>query len=223
MASKLAKAVVIPATSQHTGTVIFLHGLGDSGHGWAPVMKMIASPHIKYICPHAGTMPVTLNGGFPSPSWFDLLGLSKEAKEDEKGIVAAADLVKSLINAEIDAGIPSNRIILGGFSQGGALALYTGLTFNKPLGGILALSCYFPLRSKFPEALDSANANVPVFQAHGDCDTVLRYNYGVLSNEFLKSLNIPVEFKTYTGMPHSASDEEIEDVKKFIDQHIPRQ
>ncbi|XP_037685010.1 acyl-protein thioesterase 1-like isoform X1 [Choloepus didactylus] len=109
---------IMPATRKATAAVIFLHGLGDTGHGWAEAFAGIRSSHIKYICPHVPVMPVTLNMNMTMPSWFDIIGLSPGSQEDEPGIKQAAENVKSLIDQEVKNGIPSNRIILGGFSQG---------------------------------------------------------------------------------------------------------
>ena len=131
--------------------VIFLHGLGDTGHGWAEAFARIRSAHIKYICPHAPVMPVTLNMNMAMPSWFDIIGLSPDSLEDETGIKQAAENVKPLIDHEVKNGIPSNRIILGGFSQGGALSLYTALTTQQKLAGVTTLSYWLPLLALFPQ------------------------------------------------------------------------
>uniref|UniRef100_A0A8D1TCK7 Acyl-protein thioesterase 1 n=1 Tax=Sus scrofa TaxID=9823 RepID=A0A8D1TCK7_PIG len=149
---------VVPAARKATAAVIFLHGLGDTGHGWAEAFAGIRSAHIKYICPHAPVMPVTLNMNMAMPSWFNIIGLSPDSLEDETGIKQAAENVKSLIEQEVKNGIPSNRIILGGFSQGGALSLYTALTTHQKLAGVTALSCWLPLRSSFPEVPDRCQA-----------------------------------------------------------------
>lgn len=117
-------------------------------------------------------MPVTLNGGFPMPSWFDLYSLTSSDRVDEAGIEKAKTLVHELIDSEVNAGIPSNRILLGGFSQGGALALYSGLTYSKPIAGILALSCWLPLHEKLNFA-SSVNLKTPVLQCHGDIDPIV--------------------------------------------------
>nr|XP_051688494.1 acyl-protein thioesterase 1 isoform X5 [Oryctolagus cuniculus] len=142
---------IVPAARKATAAVIFLHGLGDTGHGWAEAFAGIRSSHIKYICPHAPVMPVTLNMNMAMPSWFDIIGLSPDSQEDEPGIKQAAENVKALIDQEVKNGIPSNRIILGGFSQGGALSLYTALTTQQKLAGVTALSCWLPLRASFPQ------------------------------------------------------------------------
>lgn len=214
--------VVIAATAKHTATVIFLHGLGDTGHGWASGMGAIRAPHVKVICPTAPTMPVTLNGGFRMPSWFDLRTLDANGPEDEEGIKRATELVHGMIEQEVKAGIPSNRIVLGGFSQGGALALYSALKFPKPLAGVIALSCWLPLHKQFPAAA-VANKDIPYIQCHGDCDPIVPYKWGQMTASLLKQFLKQIEFKTYRGMMHSSSDEEISDLKTFLEKVIPPQ
>ncbi|KAL1450938.1 hypothetical protein WDU94_003245, partial [Cyamophila willieti] len=146
----MAAPVVIEANTKQTSSLIFLHGLGDTGHGWASSMAELKPPHTKVICPTADTMPVTLNGGYPMPSWFDLISLDANSKEDEEGIKRAAQKIHSLIDKEVSSGIPSDRIVIGGFSQGGALALYSALTYPKKLAGVVALSCWLPMHKTFP-------------------------------------------------------------------------
>ncbi|KAJ7410549.1 Acyl-protein thioesterase 1 [Pitangus sulphuratus] len=179
---------IVPAARKATAAVIFLHGLGDTGHGWSEALAGIKSPHVKYICPHAiylmsvvftlisrPVMPVSLNMNMSMPSWFDITGLSPDSQEDEAGIKQAAENVKALIDQEVKNGIPSNRIILGGFSQQG------------PISGV--------------------NKDIPVLQCHGDCDPLVPVMFGSLTVEKLKSLINPanVTFKTYSGMMHSSS------------------
>ncbi|XP_015754330.1 PREDICTED: acyl-protein thioesterase 1-like [Acropora digitifera] len=143
--------VTVEATSKHTASLIFLHGLGDTGHGWSEGFSSLKGlQHVKFICPNAPVSPVTLNGGFRMPSWFDILTLNMPGPEDEEGIKRAAGQIQSLIDEEIKSGIPSERIVLGGFSQGGALAVYTALTMEKTLGGILLLSSWLPIYKSFP-------------------------------------------------------------------------
>ncbi|KAM7175891.1 acyl-protein thioesterase 1 isoform 4-T5 [Macrochelys suwanniensis] len=169
-------------------------------------------------------MPVSLNMNMAMPSWFDIIGLSPDAQEDEAGIKQAAEHVKVLIDQEVKNGIPSNRIILGGFSQGGALSLYTTLTTHQKLAGVLALSCWLPLRTSFPQgAISGVNKDIPVLQCHGDCDPLVPLMFGSLTFEKLKRLINPVDvtFKTYSGMMHSSCIEEMMDVKQFIDKHLP--
>lgn len=214
--------VILQATSKHTASIIFMHGLGDTGHGWAQAMAEIRPSYCKVICPTAPTMPVTLNAGFRMPSWFDLRTLDMYGPEDEDGIKKAASNIQSIIQSEISAGIPANRIIVGGFSQGGALALYTGLTSTQPLAGIVALSCWLPLHKSFPDARKTDDT-VPILQCHGEVDPVLPYKFGQLSHYSLKSFMKNAQFNSYPGLSHSSSDEEMNEVKAFIEKHIPAQ
>ncbi|XP_065889526.1 acyl-protein thioesterase 1-like [Dysidea avara] len=214
----LKGAVIVPATAKHTATVIFLHGLGDTGHGWAEAMKSIASSHIKYICPTASIMPVTLNHGYRMPSWFDLYSLTSGVMEDENGIKEAAKGVHSVIDDEMQQGIASDRIMIGGFSQGGALALYSGYTYSKPLAGLVGLSCWMCLYKQLPKE----NSTIPVLQCHGDCDTTVSYQWGKLSSDYIKTFNNTSHmFNTYPGMMHSSCAKEMTDVKDFINKHLP--
>ncbi|XP_066155273.1 acyl-protein thioesterase 1 [Euwallacea fornicatus] len=218
----MAAPVVLAATAKHTATLIFLHGLGDTGQGWAQAMNAIRSPFVKVICPTAKTMPVTLNAGFRMPSWFDLKSLDESGPEDEQGIKTATLEVQSLIENEIQAGIPANRIVIGGFSQGGALALYSALTFPQKLGGVVALSGWLPLRKSFPAA-KKCPEELPIFQCHGDCDPVVPYIWGQMTSSVLKTLVKNHEFKTYRGLMHNSSEEEIRDIKVFVQQNLPSQ
>ncbi|ESO11676.1 hypothetical protein HELRODRAFT_154397 [Helobdella robusta] len=209
------------ATSKHTASVIFLHGLGDTGHGWLQAFKLIAQPHIKYICPTAHSIPVTLNCGMSMPSWFDIKSLSADAAEDEAGINSAADLVQSHIAAEEALGIPRSRIIIGGFSQGGAVALYSAFArAQQNLGGVLALSTWLPMHRSFPAVL-KANQSVPILQCHGTDDTLIPFVMGKMTSEIVKQFDGNVQFKMYNGLGHSSCDEEMKDVKLFISEHLP--
>uniref|UniRef100_A0A8C5VWB4 Acyl-protein thioesterase 1 n=1 Tax=Microcebus murinus TaxID=30608 RepID=A0A8C5VWB4_MICMU len=198
---------VVPAARKATAAVIFLHGLGDTGHGWAEAFAGIRSSHIKYICPHA----------------FDIIGLSPDSQEDEPGIKHAAESIKALIDQEVKNGIPSNRIILGGFSQGGALSLYTALTTQQKLAGVTALSCWLPLRASFQGPISGPNRDISILQCHGDSDPLVPMTFGSLTAEKLKTLVNPanVTFKTYEGMMHSSSQQEMMDVKQFIEKLLP--
>lgn len=213
--------VVIAATVKHTASVIFLHGLGDTGHGWSSAMAAIRLPHMKVICPTANTIPVSLNNGFKMPAWFDIKGLDISAAEDIEGIKKATTYIHYLIEKEISEGISSERIIVGGFSQGGALAIHSALTFPKKLAGIIALSCWLPMNKLFSSSIVTANKDIPILQCHGDCDPIVSYNFGQLTASVLKKISKNVEFKTYNGLMHSSSDEEMNDIKNFIRARIP--
>uniref|UniRef100_A0A9L0TQK4 palmitoyl-protein hydrolase n=1 Tax=Equus caballus TaxID=9796 RepID=A0A9L0TQK4_HORSE len=197
----LTDAATVSGAERETAAVIFLHGLGDTGHSWADALSTIRLPHVKYICPHAPRIPVTLNMKMVMPSWFDLMGLSPDAPEDEAGIKKAAENIKALIEHEMKNGIPANRIVLGGFSQGGALSLYTALTCPHPLAGIVALSCWLPLHRAFPQAANGSAKDLAILQCHGELDPMVPVRFGALTAEKLRSVVTParVQFKTYPG------------------------
>jgi len=218
--SNMPEPVVVAPSGKHTATIIFLHGLGDTGHGWASSIADIRPPHVKVICPTANKMPVTLNSGFQMPSWFDLLSLDPAGKEDEAGIKKAAQVVDLIIAEELKTGIPAERIMIGGFSQGGALSLYTALHTNHKLAGVVALSCWFPLHKQITGA-SQTNRDIPFLQAHGDCDPVVPFKWGQLTSQLLRDILPNHEFKSYKGMMHSSSEEEMKDVKQFIAKCLP--
>lgn len=218
----MAGKVVMEASAKHTATVIFFHGLGDTGHGWASSLAEIKPAFVKLICPTAPTIPVTLNSGFRMPAWFDLKGLDLHAGEDNEGIQRAAASVHGLIEDEIKGGIPANRILIGGFSQGGALSLYSSLTSSHNLAGVVALSCWLPLRDSFPAKI-AGNTETPFMLCHGDSDPVVPHKWGQESAALLKKFTKTVDFRTYKNLPHSSSDKEMSDVKVFIQQCLPPQ
>ncbi|CAH1155623.1 unnamed protein product [Phaedon cochleariae] len=218
----MSAPVVLSATAKHTGTLIFLHGLGDTGQGWASAMAALRPPHVKVICPTAPTMPVTLNAGFRMPSWFDLRSLDESGPEDEQGIKSATKQIHGMVDNEISAGISPDRILLGGFSQGGALALYSALTYPQKLAGVVALSCWLPLYKTFP-AVKKTHDSLPILQCHGDCDPVVPYKWGQMTASILKTMLQDVEFKSFRGLMHTSSDDELLDIKQFISKYLPSQ
>ncbi|KAM9838704.1 acyl-protein thioesterase 2 isoform 1-T2 [Aulostomus maculatus] len=219
----LAEAVTVSGGEKETAAVIFLHGLGDSGHAWADHLIGIQLPYIKFICPHAPNIPVTLNMKMVMPAWFDLMGLTPDSPEDESGIKKAAENIKAIIEHEAKNGIPPHRIILAGFSQGGALSLYTALTCQQQLAGVVALSCWLPLHSSFPSA-SSGNKNIPILQCHGEMDPMIPVVFGAMTAEKLSSIVNPqmIRFETYPGLTHSSCTEEMAAVKEFIEKYLPR-
>lgn len=212
--------VIIAATAKHTASLIFFHGLGDTGHGWASTIAAIRGPHVKVICPTASTMPVTMNAGFRMPSWFDLRTLDATAPEDEEGILRATNAVHGLITNEVKGGIPATRILIGGFSQGGALALHAALTYPDRLAGVMSLSCWLPRHAHFPDGV-KAPLDTPIFQAHGDSDPVVPSKWGQMTASFLKTFMKNIEFNTYQGLSHSSSEAELKDMRAFIDKILP--
>lgn len=192
-----------------TGSVIWLHGLGADGHDFVDIVPQLRLPEdlsIRFIFPHAPIRPVTVNAKMRMRAWYDIYSLNDLANEDEAGILQTEKSIDELIRAEIDNGIASDRIILAGFSQGGAMALFSGLRYPKPLGGILALSTYLPLANHSP--LNPANQQIPIFMAHGRFDPVLPLSLGQQSYALLKKLNYPIEWHEYP-MEHQVCYEEI--------------
>jgi len=224
-----AAAIVVPALKRHTSTIIVAHGLGDSGAGWhflaEEFRRKSLFPETKFIFPNAPQIPITLNMGMKMPGWYDIASLSdlSNRSEDEAGILRSQKVFHALIDEEIKAGIPSERIVLGGFSQGGAMSLMAGLTNPTKLGGIFGLSCYLLLQGKLRELVpaDSPNKETPIFMGHGDADPVVQYKWGQATASTLKQWGWEVDFKTYKNLPHSAAPEEIEDLKNYLQKRIP--
>jgi len=210
----------IDAKSSHSATVIFLHGLGDTGQQWSLSMANLGLDHVKFLCPTAPPQPVTLNGGFQMPSWFDIRGLDPQTEEDGPGIERAAAALNSLVEEEVAAGIPPERIVIGGFSQGGATAIYAALTMDKNVGGVTLLSTWLPLHKRFPGVAKS-NLSTPILQCHGKADPIVPFGWGKMTAVALGSINGKHSFKEYPSMGHHSSDTEMRDFKTFLEEVIP--
>ncbi|EGY21156.1 acyl-protein thioesterase [Verticillium dahliae VdLs.17] len=244
MASSLRRSapLVFPAPGRHTATVIFAHGLGDTGHGWASAVESWRRRQrldgVKFILPNAPMIPITAPHKPPtlitapaapsrSVSVIDGSVESLRQNEDDAGVRVSTGYFHGLIQAEVDAGIPSDRIVLGGFSQGGAMALFAGLTAPVKLGGIVGLSCWLLLSNKFgDEVKDEAkalNRDTKVWMGHGGADPLARPELGQMSADMLKKLGFDVTLKIYPGMPHSACPEELDDVEAFLRARLPAQ
>nr|CAB3263576.1 acyl-protein thioesterase 1-like [Phallusia mammillata] len=218
---------LLAPTAKATATVIFLHGLGDTGSGWSLAFNEFKQKHIRYIFPNAPSIPVTLNHGMVMPAWYDLVAINPRGPEDENGIKKSADKLRELIRKETtDHQIPSNRIVIGGFSMGGALALYTALTHPEQLGGVIALSSYLPLNEQFKTGKVSLqNQKCNIFQGHGDMDPMVAPDFGKATHQILKagrsSLGASTELKMYPNCGHSSCDDELDDVKNIINKWLP--
>ena len=201
-------------------SVIWLHGLGADGNDFAsmvPQLDLRGCPPIRFIFPHAPSMPVTINGGYMMPAWYDIVGANLVDRQDAAGIQKSEKSIVALIEQEVARGIPCERIVLAGFSQGCAMALHTGLRLPHRLAGIMALSGYLPLASQFAAERHTANAKTPVFMAHGIQDPVVILKRGEDSRDALKALGQPVQWHTYP-MPHSVHPQEITDIAAFLKQ-----
>ncbi|KAF2810023.1 Phospholipase/carboxylesterase [Mytilinidion resinicola] len=223
------KALVVPALKRHTATVIVAHGLGDSGAGWIFLAenwrRRNKFEEVSFVFPSAPVIPITINMGMSMPGWYDIKSLSDLAsrEEDETGILKSRDYFHSLIAGEIEKGIPASRIVLGGFSQGGAMALLSGVTAPQKLGGIFGLSCYLLLSKKLQELLpaDNPNKETPIFMGHGDIDPVVDHKWGKRSADELVKGGWNVDFRTYKGLQHSADPEEIDNLEAYLNGQIP--
>jgi len=215
------KPVILRARVKQTASLIFLHGLGDTGHGWARILNNIRTDSLKVICPTAPVIPVSLNLGLRMPAWFDIESLDNlEQESDIEGLKASAKMVHKHIEGEVKSGIPSNRIIIGGFSQGAVIALYSAMHCKNPLAGCIALSTFFP-DTLLPDYSRVQNKEIPYFQAHGDSDHILPLQVGVSTSQRLKQFLPNHEFKTYS-CKHECSDRELRDVKLFIEKLVAK-
>ena len=201
-----------------TGTVIFLHGLGADGHDFEPAVPALApagSPALRFVFPTAPVRPVTLNGGLPMRAWYDLKGLDRHAAEDDRGVRQSDAALRALIRRENERGIATQRIVLAGFSQGGALALFTGLRCSEPLAGLIGLSCYLLLAPSFAAERHSANQGTPVFMAHGAEDPVIDLQLGEATRALLAASGYPLEWHQYP-MGHEVCVEELAAIAAFL-------
>lgn len=204
-------------TTKINASVIWLHGLGADGYDFEPIVEKLDVPNVRYILPHAPEMPVTRNSGYIMPAWYDLYGLTGNSQEDENGIRTTQQYINSLIENEINRGIASERIVIAGFSQGGAIALHTGLRYSKKLAGILALSTYLPLKTKLTTEAHLVNAGIPIFMAHGIFDDIISLDMCKLSLNTLQNNHFSVDWHEY-NMAHSVCVEEINDIRAFLKQ-----
>jgi len=203
--------------------VILMHGLGADGHDFealVPELELPESPAIRWVFPHAPVRPVTLNGGMRMRAWYDILAIDRGAAEDETGIREARDGIRTLVERERERGIAADRVVLAGFSQGGAMALFTALREPERLGGVLALSTYMPLAAKLEGEAHPANAAVPILMAHGTFDPIVPLFLGEGTCRLLRERGYDVDWRTYP-MPHSLCAEEVRDVRDWLLRTLP--
>ena len=220
----LLDCVELQTTPSPTAAVIWLHGLGADGYDFVPVVKELESlgaPAARYVFPHAPRIAVTINGGYVMRAWYDILGTDLVRREDESGLRRSQAQVEQLIEREVGRGIERRRIVLAGFSQGGAIALQTGLRQREPLAGLVALSSYLPLAPLFEAERAPQSATVPLFLAHGTSDPVVPLARGLASRDQLQSLGYVVEWHDYP-MPHSVCADEIGHIAAFLGRVLPR-
>lgn len=205
-------------TAAPSHSVIWLHGLGADGHDFAPIVPELvdpAWPPLRFVFPHAPVRPVTINNGMSMRAWYDIAAFDLHMRQDVAGIRASMAEVEALIAREHQRGVPSERILLAGFSQGGAVALAAGLRHAQKLAGIIALSTYLPIYMGAPEERSAANAQVPIFWGHGSADPVVAFQRGSDSRDLLQSLGYTVAWHSYP-MAHSVCAEEVADLRQWM-------
>lgn len=198
--------------------VIWLHGLGADGHDFESIvdaLELTPGHAIRFIFPHAPYRPVTINNGMVMRAWYDIYDIDKEMPEDEAGINESHQMLKTMIAAQVAAGIPTERIVLAGFSQGGCIALHTGLRYPQKLAGVLGLSTYLPLRRRLPEELAVCQKETPIMLMHGIHDPVVSYEFGRLSYQALSALGLKTQWREYS-MEHTVSHPQLADIGQFI-------
>lgn len=205
---------------QPTATVIWMNGLGADGHDFVPVVEMLDLPHIRFILPHAPHQPITLNQGYAMRAWYDIISLDKHAAQDEAGIIAMQAEINAMIAQEVARGIPAQRIVLAGFSQGGAMALVTASRHPARLAGVLALSTYLPLAAQHPTQVNPANQHTPIWMAHGLDDSVITLATAMHARDVLRAAGAQVEWHTY-DMAHTVIASEIADIRQFLCRVLP--
>ena len=217
----LLETIELETAANPTAAVIWMHGLGADGNDFVPIVNEIdlsGAPGIRFIFPHAPTRPVTINNGYVMRAWYDISFGDLDGntrKADEKGVRESQAQIGQLIARENDRGIATCKIVLAGFSQGGAIALHTGLRYPERLAGVMALSTYLPLAESFTKEATPANANTPVFMAHGTQDPVVPYAMGRGSRDLLQQAGYALEWQEYP-MQHSVCLEEVADIGRWM-------
>lgn len=213
------ETVEIETAAGPCAAVIWMHGLGADAHDFEPVVPYLDfGPRrpVRYVFPNAPVRPVTLNGGMAMRAWYDLISMDRDAPEDESGLRDCAAGIEALIDREIERGTPASRVVMAGFSQGGAMALFSALRYRHALAGVVALSTYLPLAAAVMAERTEANAGLPIFMAHGEIDDVVPINFARNSRKRLARLGHAVEWHEYP-IPHSVSPDELAHIKAFLD------
>lgn len=215
-------AIVINPPQPATASVIWLHGLGANGHDFEPIVPELPKEitrYTRFIFPHAPARPITINGGMIMPGWYDVFGMDLTVQQDVQGIRDSEQLVRHYIAQEMEQGISTQRIVLAGFSQGGAIVLHTGLRYPHPLAGIMALSTYLPLIDTVAQERYPANQSTPIFLAHGQQDLVIALLHAQRSRAYLEQLGYRVEWHDYP-MAHQVNAAEIRDISYWLQANL---
>jgi phospholipase/carboxylesterase len=214
------KYIEIETNPNPTASVIWLHGLGASGHDFEPVVPELGLPPgaaVRFIFPHAPNLPVTINGGMRMPAWYDIKAMDIDRIVDTEQLMASSDAVGRLVDQEIERGVKSEHIVIAGFSQGGAVAYELGLSYPKRLAGIIALSTYFATAGTVK--VSQANRGIPINVYHGTADPMVPESLGRMSVEKLGELGFSPSYQTFP-IEHSVCMEEILDIGEFLKQHV---
>lgn len=211
-------AIELQTRPDPDATVVVLHGLGADGYDFVPIVKELETlgvPPARFVFPHGPTMPVTINGGYVMRAWYDILGTDLVRREDEAGLRSSQAAIEALLGREMARGIAPGRIVLAGFSQGGAVTLQVGLRQPEPLAGLVVLSSYLPLAAQAAAERHEGSRSVPIFMAHGTQDPVVPLARGTAARDQLQQLGYAVEWHEYP-MPHSVCAEEVEAIAAFL-------
>lgn len=211
-------SIIIETNEQPDAAVIWLHGLGADGNDFVPIVDQLQLPAdaaIRFIFPHAPVRPISINQGYPMPGWYDVSSLNIVEQEDEAGIKDSSAILHQLCQAQEASGIHASRIIVAGFSQGGAIALHCGCRYPRPLAGIMALSTYLPLSHTLSDELSECIDEIPIFMAHGRQDEVVAYDYGKQSAQQLEAHDIELHWHEY-DMGHAVCMEEIQHIRLWL-------
>jgi len=222
MNKPILDAVEINPPGSPRGCIIWLHGLGADGHDFEPLIPqlgLVDDLGVRVVLPHAPHRPVTINSGMVMPAWYDIRATDFSRGEDGEGIRESEQQLQALIRREVDNGIPPERIVLAGFSQGGAIVLHTGLRYPQPLAGILALSTYLPLAGTLAAEAAAANSKVPIMMAHGTQDPVVPVMLALQSRDRLEQLGYRVNWHSYP-MQHALCPEEIGELRDWLQRRL---
>ena len=214
----LLETIEITTADNPAATVIWMHGLGADGGDFVPIVReldLAGCPAIRFVFPHARTMPVTINNGYVMRAWYDILAMDLVRREDEAGLRKSQRQIEQLIAREIERGIPADKIVLAGFSQGCAMVLQTGLRHPQKLAGMLCLSGYLPIHATVAAERSEQNQQTPIFMAHGRGDGVVTIDRAETSRDFLTALGYQIEWHEYP-MPHSVCEKEIEAIGPWL-------
>jgi phospholipase/carboxylesterase len=216
------EAVLEPAVGNADAAVIWMHGLGADGYDFVPLipeLRLPATARVRFVFPHAEVRPVTVNAGYAMRAWYDIRELTPDGRDDETGLAATRERIERYIERERASGIAARRIVLAGFSQGGATALHVGLRHGAALGGIIALSAYLPLRARIAAEVSSANRATPILMCHGREDVIVLPEFGEQSRDALRAAGLSVEWRWYS-VGHSVCGPEVHDIAAWLKYHL---